>query len=146
MARSGIKLHPLHRLLIVVTSILLFLSGLCWLIIHYILAVGDPFSPWQLFIAPWSMKLHGALSMIFLIAFGSLIEGHILQGIKSKKHIRSGLSMLGSSALLILTGYGLYYFSGETARQSTSIIHSIIGIAFGVIMLIHIPRKNNSKN
>ena len=86
----------------------------------------------------WVMKVHGAAAMVALMTLGSLIPTHISRGWANKKNRWGGIVMIGTCAVLVVTGYGLYYFGGEIVRSTTSWIHSIVGCLFPLILVGHI--------
>src|SRR5215472_11574125 len=92
---------------------LLALSGVGWLICHYWLrALGPAPHPLEV----WWLRLHGAAMVGFLILFGALLPGHVKQGWRQGLNRRSGLPLLIATALLILSGYGLYYIVSDQLR------------------------------
>ena len=46
--------------------------------------------------------------------------------------------MLAGSALLIVTGYGLYYLGGETTRELTSVLHWGVGLILPGVLVWHV--------
>jgi choline-glycine betaine transporter len=55
-----------------------------------------------------------------------------------RRNHRSGLSILGMVALLIATGYGLYYVGDEQARPWISCVHWLIGLAAAGMAPLHV--------
>jgi hypothetical protein len=52
----------------------------------------------------------------------------------------SGVALIAIVIALTLTGYGLYYASGDRLRQWVSVIHWGIGLAAAAILIWHIVR------
>lgn len=94
---------------------------------------------------PWSMKIHGGLAMLFLIVTGSLATIHIQSGWRRKKNRVSAVALIAFIGTLVLSGYLLYYASGESLRSWTSIFHWVLGLALPMILVMHIymGRKAN---
>ncbi|WP_211464894.1 hypothetical protein [Collimonas silvisoli] len=141
-----IRLSRQHERWIYLIGAILFLSGLGWLIAHNFLAApgefGDAHHPSE----PWWLRLHGAAAMGFLMVIGSLLPGHIASAWRLRKNHRSGLFMLALVAVLLLTGYGLYYAGDEQSRPWISLIHWIAGTAAAAGLWLHIwlgKRKAN---
>jgi hypothetical protein len=120
------------------TIALLTLSGLAWLVAHFFLRpvteFGEAVSPFE----PWSMKLHGAVAMVLLFLIGSMLNNHIRRGLRARRNLNSGWSMIVMTVLLVLTGYGLYYLAGEATRPLWSWTHWVIGIGFAAGLPLHV--------
>jgi hypothetical protein len=94
---------------------------------------------------PWLMKVHGAAAMLALIVFGSLVPIHIRRGWRAHRNRLSGTVMVTTSALLILTGYALYYAAGEEMRVWSSAAHQVIGVGLPVLTAWHIWRGRRAR-
>ena len=132
------KLNIAHRRWIYIAFALLLLSGVLWLIFHYFLVSVTPFGNAPHPLQTWWLKLHGLAAMGMLIAFGSLMPGHIRHAWQQKKNRLSGGTMVAVMIILTLTGYALYYFAGEESRPVISAIHWLIGLAVAPLILLHI--------
>lgn len=136
--RLPVKLSQRHKRWLYATAGILFASGLGWLIAHYLFAgrgdFGDAPHPSE----PWWLRIHGAAAMGFLIALGSLLPGHISRAWHARRNHRSGLFMLTLVAVLILTGYGLYYAGDEETRPWISLLHWLIGVAAAAGLPLHV--------
>ena len=84
------------------------------------------------------MKLHGAGAMIALFFVGSVMNSHIRRAIKAGRNLESGWSMIAVLLALVITGYGLYYLASENSRPIWSAVHWIIGLAFPLVLILHI--------
>jgi hypothetical protein len=84
------------------------------------------------------MKIHGALAMVFLSVFGTLVFEHVPMGWLQNERRRSGLPLLAACGVLIITGWGLYYLGSDVARLSAHWIHLIVGALFPVLIVLHI--------
>lgn len=135
-----------QRRSVYLTMALLTLSGLAWLVAHFFLRpvteFGESVSPFE----PWSMKLHGGAAMALLFLLGSMLNNHIRRGLRARRNRRSGWSMVALTALLVLTGYGLYYLAGEVSRTAWSWVHWVIGVVFAAGLPLHVwwGRTNSS--
>lgn len=117
---------------------LLCLSGLGWLIAHFFFGGAGEFGDGSNASEPWWLRIHGGAAMGFLIVLGTLLPGHIVRAWRLRKNRRTGILMLFFSAVLVLTGYALYYAGSETLRPWISAIHWSIGIAAGVGLPLHV--------
>ena len=132
------RLSQRHERWIYSTAAVLCLSGLGWLIAHYFLAGAAEFGERHQVSEPWWMRVHGAAVMAFLVALGSLFPGHIVRAWKAKKNRRTGLLLLTILALLIITGYGLYYVADEDMRPWLSLTHWGGGLVVVAGLLLHV--------
>jgi cation transport ATPase len=119
------------------SSGILFVSGVIWAVFHYFHRSSSPFEQIISPIEPLSLKIHGAAAIAFLIVFGALIPIHMRRAWRGKRNKLSGMVILATCSLLILTGYALYYWGEPASRSVISFIHLGIGILLPVILLVH---------
>ena len=87
---------------------------------------------------PWMLKLHGAAAMAFLVALGILIPTHLKRAWQARRNRAYGGFFVTVIALLVLTGYGLYYFGDDRWRSAASWIHLILGFTAPALLGLHI--------
>lgn len=130
-AGSGIRLHPLHYRLLLAALLLVGITGVVWGILWDILE-REPDT-----LLHWLTQLHGAGAFLAMLALGSLLAQHIRFGWNARRNRISG-SVLGAvAALIVLTGYGLYY-AGEDLREWSKWIHLALGTLAFVVLPVHI--------
>lgn len=114
---------------------LLLASGLAWLALHYTVGAGagELPHPGEL----WLMRLHGAATMSALFFFGSLVPGHAPRGWRMRRQRRTGVLLWSMLALLVGTGYALYYFAPEALRPGIGMVHAGVGTALTLGLLWH---------
>ena len=117
---------------------MLFLTGAAWLVAHTWLHVEGEFGDMPHPLERWSLQAHGAIAMLFLMALGSLIRGHIRAGWRAKRSRLSGATMVAASAALIVSGWCLYYVGNEEARALISQAHWLLGLAGPIIIGAHV--------
>jgi len=132
------QLGPQHRRLTYAGLILLWVSGLLWLIFHYFMSTVAEFGVGPHPLQVWWLKLHGLAAMGTLMIFGSLMPGHIRQAWRHRKNRLSGVAMVTSMIALTLTGYALYYVGGEEWRPLISFSHWLWGLALAPLIVLHI--------
>ena len=118
-------------------AILVSVSGLGWLVVHELLAQPDEFGVVHHPLEPWLLRLHGAASMAALFVFGSLARDHALAAWRRHRHRWSGGVLIAGCALLVSTGYALYYVGSEVLRPWISVSHWVIGIAALPAFVVH---------
>ena len=131
MHRHGLRPSPWQRQGLVVVAALLMVSGAAWLALHYSLGGGGGELPHPA--EPWLMRLHGAAVFAALFAAGVMAGHHIpaaWRQARRPRHAaqrRSGLLICASAALVVLTGYALYYLVPEALRPALGWLHAGAG-------------------
>ena len=127
MKRSKLLLGPLQKRVLYWATVLLWLTGAGWLV-----------RP-----APLWLKIHGAAAIAFLLVFGTLLDQHIPAGLRQEEERPSGVWLAILCGLLVLTGWGLYYFGNEALRQWTSRLHWAVGLVLPVLLFLHVKFRKN---
>ena len=143
MSREGLRLTPWHRAFLYGVSLLTFATGASWLIAHTWMRIAGEFGEAPHPLEHWSLQLQGAVAMLFLMTFGSLVRGHILAGWRTKRSRLSGTTMVTASVALIASGWCLYYVGDEEARSLISQVHWVIGLAGPIVIGTHVLRRQN---
>lgn len=76
--------------------------------------------------------------MAFLIALGILIPMHIRRAWQARRNRANGAFFVTIIGILVVTGYGLYYFGDEHLRSITSWIHLMLGLVAPLLLVWHI--------
>jgi|GEM_PF-390833 hypothetical protein len=137
-ARIQQRLSRRHERFLYLTGSLLLLSGIGWLIGHYFLRVPAEFGGAAHPSEAWWMRLHGAAVIAFLVVFGALLPGHVVQNWRQRVNRYSGLSMVIVVVLLALSGYGLYYLVDERLRAVISMTHWLVGLTAFIALVTHV--------
>lgn len=132
---ESIRLKRFHRSLLYTVVALLFFSGAAWAYWNYLTpSLGDFVSSAK----AWAMKIHGAAAMAILVLIGTLLTAHVRFAWRAGRNRGNGAFFLSVLGILTVTGYVLYYASGEKLRAWTSWIHLGVGLALPVLLVIHI--------
>ncbi|MFN0314858.1 MAG: DUF4405 domain-containing protein [Burkholderiales bacterium] len=118
----------------------LFVSGALWVIFHYFVIIEGEFGPAIHPLQSWWLKIHGAAVMVFLFLLGTLLLSHMETAWRIGRNIPTGIAFVSFNVILVVSGYMLYYFGGETARPVISLVHWVLGLAAPVIIGIHVWR------
>jgi hypothetical protein len=85
----------------------------------------------------WVRVTHSVLSYAALLLLGYLVKAHVLPGLKARKRLRSGVSMLAVFGILGGTALGILY-SGEGTLNTVMIqVHDWLGVATVALFLFH---------
>lgn len=133
----SIRLGALHKALVFGVTIALAVTGLLWLVPHYLLASKGDFGSSTHPVEPWALRLHGAAAMGFLVALGSMLPVHVRRAWQIRRNVATGTAMLCAIVGLIATGYTLYYASSEELRPWISTIHWCVGLALLPFLVLH---------
>lgn len=136
------KLSTNQKLWLYLTGLVLLGSGLLWVLMHYFLVSEGPFGPQAGPTELWSQRIHGAAAMVFLIVLGSLIPIHMVTGWKTRRKVPTALGVVIVNIILIVSGYGLYYFGGDLSRGSAHWSHIIAGIILPIALLFHLKARD----
>lgn len=111
----------------------LLVTGLVWLALHFL----DDGSEGGTLALAWSMKLHGAAAMAGLYLLGMLWGPHIRNAWVRRRNRMAGAVFGTLTAVLVVTGYALYYVNGELPRQGAEILHWVAGVVC-IALWVHI--------
>jgi hypothetical protein len=130
-----IRLRRFQRPILYAVLALIFLSGVAWAYWNYLAASPGEF---EMSAKAWAMKIHGAAAMAVLVLVGMLLNEHVRLAWRARRNRANGSVFLSAFAFLTISGYGLYYASGERLRAWTSWIHLVMGLVLPILLLIHI--------
>ena len=138
MRRDSIRLSFRHKWTLYLVLGGVFLTGLVWTWLHYVKPGAGDFgsNPAE----AWMLKFHGGFAMLTLLMLGTLLPLHVKFAWNAQRNRPNGITLLTVFGVLILTGYGLYYIGGESLRSWTSLIHTVVGLAFPAFLIVHIWR------
>lgn len=138
---------PRHRLprwqrrALTTSGTLLLLTGILWLALHYSMGAGAGELPHPL--EAWCLRLHGLAAMAGLFVLGVLAAAHVPHGWRLSQRWRlagqqrTGVLLCALAALLVLSGYLLYYFAPDDVRPGLGWLHAGIGVVMTGVVLWH---------
>lgn len=132
---------PRSRRTLYVLTALLVATGTAWLFAHF--GRQDDALPGP--VEPWSMKIHGAAAMIMIFMAGTMVHRHVLPGWRMQRNRVAGIAMCIALGLLAATGYGLYYFDGETLRWLAERLHWGAGFLLPAVFAGHVGAARKSR-
>ncbi|HEX7951926.1 MAG TPA: hypothetical protein VF523_02530 [Burkholderiales bacterium] len=138
MTSPAMRLGKWHQTYLYASGALLVLSGALWLLFHYFVRIQGQFGDSPHPLEKWWLCAHGVCAALFLIGFGSVLPGHVRRAWTGRRNRLSGTVFFAPLAILMATGYGLYYLGDESARALVSAVHWIIGLGIPVLMGWHI--------
>lgn len=137
-AGDSIRLGRWHQGAVYAATALLVVSGIVWLVAHYLLSPAGEAGLAVHPLEPWMLRIHGAAAMIGLVTYGTLLPVHVRRAWMIRRNLGLGLGLLGAMLLLSLTGYLLYYAGGEETRPAISAVHWIAGLVVAPLLAWHV--------
>jgi hypothetical protein len=125
------------------SAIAIAISGVVYGFMKYVMTGSDPDSPlghpWQ----PGVLKAHVLAAPFLVFAFGLVARGHALPKWKSGETTgkRSGISLLGLIAPLVLSGYAVQVFTGDSLRKEMGWIHAALGAVYILAYAAHLLKR-----
>lgn len=116
----------------------LYATGIAWMALHYGVNGGAGLEDGWRVAETWLLRLHGAAAMAALVALGSVLAVHVPRAWKLSRNLPSGTTMLATALALAVTGWLLYYASGELARAWSDYAHMAIGAVAPLVVLWHL--------
>ena len=138
-AAGRARLSQRREMLVYVIFSVLWASGVGWLVFHNFLRQPGEFGELPHPSEAWWLRLHGAASFATLWLIGVLWAVHLVPAWKARRRA-SGIVLSVVLAVLVLSGYLLYYASGDEARGIIALVHWIIGAALPLFVLPHVLR------
>ncbi|MDB6074898.1 MAG: hypothetical protein JWO89_2538 [Verrucomicrobiaceae bacterium] len=138
MSRVALRFPRKAKALLYGNILLSFCTGVVWFALHRWGKVegefGTEFNPLE----PWLLKIHGASAFLAMMGFGYLLATHVHVGWRSRRNRRLGMTLVGTVALLMLSGYLLYYSAGEDFRSAVSWVHLGLGVSLPLTLGTHV--------
>ena len=139
MVRSVHRLVAWQRLALYGSGLVLVLTGVAWLALHY--GGGSDALPSPL--EAWLIKLHGLAAFLALFVFGVLAAAHIPNGWRFTHRRKwasqrsTGLVLCALAGMLAVSAFLLYYFAPDSIRPGLGWLHSGLGAAMAAVVLAH---------
>lgn len=86
------------------------------------------------------MKLHGAFSFWSLLLLGVVWRGHVRSRLRRTANRPSGLALCAAMAVLVVSGYLLYYVGSLELREASGLVHTACGLGLLAILAGHVRR------
>jgi len=116
-------------------------TGVWWLILHDFFRVRGEFGPTPNPMEKWAIAAHGATAFAALWLGGLLWVVHLRPAWRNGSRSPSGLSVAAVLALLIVTGYLLYYAGGDIFRARVALVHWTVGLATLPAFIVHVALR-----
>lgn len=111
-------------------------TAIAWLYAEYLYAPADDGIE-AYAIKHYAMMVHAAFALLFVWLAGTLAHHHMQAAWEQQRNRATGAAMALTAAVLVASGYGLWYFGGETLRAWTEIAHWISGFGIVLVLAVH---------
>lgn len=122
----------------------LWLSGATLLVLQLFLRAPDEFGVARHPLEPALHTLHGVFAVASLYLLGWLSARHVGEGWRSARRRRTGATLLGALALLVVSGFALYFLTADGARGWSTRLHDVLGTAALLPALLHWVRRRGA--
>lgn len=139
--RRSVRFSPRGRAAAYAIVAATWLTGIAWLALHFFAQRQGEFGAAPHPLEPWSLKLHGASAFASLLLAGAVWSTHILPAWHQRRRPASGLTVAATFALLIATGYLLYYAGDDALRARVATAHWVVGVLFPLLLVLHVVRR-----
>lgn len=143
--KAPVALSSAHRRVVYAALAMVAASGIAWLVLRYFLREGGEFDDLPHPLEPWMLRWHGAAAMAVLVAAGSVLPWHAWRAWQARRNVATGAAMACVLALLLVTGWALYYLPGERMHEAASLLHWVVGLALVPVALLHVLRGRRAR-
>ena len=140
IARTPAPMPAALRLTLWAAFAVLWASGCLWLALHLGLERQTEFGPLP---SPWEapvLRIHGWLAVAGVFLLGWIGGSHMLERWTARRNRNSGLVLAATGALLIVSGYALYYTT-DRLQSAAAGVHEVLGGAALLLALLHWIRR-----
>lgn len=146
MAKINLKIPQGYRRFFYLTLGLSWLSGVSfWLLRRYGFVEGD-FGPEAHFLQFPLLQIHGFAAFTMLLCLGAIFSAHVPSTWPGKRAKKSGVILVSTVTLSILSAYSLYYLVSEEWHDILADGHAILGLLLPLVLIIHIKIARKSRN
>jgi hypothetical protein len=134
--RGATPMPAALRLTIWTVFAVLWVSGCIWLVLHFAFETRTEFGPLP---NPWEasvLEIHGVLAVAAVFLIGWISSSHILERWSARRNRKSGLTLATTAAVLVVSGYMLYYTT-DRLHSMAAVAHEIIGVLAAFVAITH---------
>jgi hypothetical protein len=114
-----------------------WLSGCGWLYLDQYCSRREAFGitphPWE---GP-TLLLHGVIAIASMYVLGWLTARHITPWWRTRQRRLSGATLSAVLALLVLSGFALFFLSDDAWQRACAVAHDVLGLGVTVFAIQH---------
>ncbi len=115
----------------------LWVSGCAWLCLDQFFAQRGPFGNIPHPLAAPLLLVHGVTAIASLYLFGWITAHHALRWWAAGLRRSSGAVLAGFVALLIVSGFALFFVSSDAWQRYAAAVHDVLGVAVTLFAIRH---------
>jgi hypothetical protein len=115
----------------------LWLSGGVWLLLQYCFRNSGEFGLQPHPLQPSVLLVHGMLAVAGTWLLGWISRGHALEGWRQQQRRPSGGGLWLLCALLVSSGFALFYITSDTVHDVTAGAHEVFGAVVTIPTMVH---------
>ena len=131
------RMPALQRWLVYGLAGALWITGCVWLVLHLYFQTPTEFGAEPHVWEPPLMLVHGLIAVPALYLLGWISARHALDGWRMGRRRPSGGAMLGVLGVLAVSGFGLFFATGDFVRSAIALVHEVIGVACVGVIVVH---------
>ena len=127
-----------------ITVLFLLLSGVSLLLLDNFFFIETPYGHRENPLIDEVKLIHYLFGYSLIFCLGVIYKSHIRVKVLSvnKNRRKSGLTLIISVLMLVISGIGLFYIVDETLSEVVEYIHIIIGFTFSFFFFIHLYKRS----
>lgn len=132
----GALLSRRISLALLVALAALWLSGVAWLLLHYVWATPGEFGVIRHPLEAPILLVHGVIAMVALFLLGWFAGRHA-GAASSGRRVASGWWLTVMTAVLVVAGCAQLFLTNAEWQSATAIVHEVTGVALLLPVLLH---------
>jgi len=134
--RAATPMPAALRLTIWTVFALLWASGCAWLVLHFGFETRTEFGPLPNPEEASVLEIHGVLAVAAVFLTGWISGSHIIERWSARRNRKSGLTLASTAAVLVVSGYMLYYTT-DRLHSMAAVVHELIGVLAVLVAVTH---------
>jgi hypothetical protein len=136
-ARHHRRMSKRQRLAVYGVVGALWASGCLWLCLDQFFAKRGQFGSIPNPLEPPLLLIHGILAILSLYLFGWLTARHVVRWWPGRLRRLGGGSLAAFLALLVVSGFALFFVTDDEWQHISRLIHDVLGLAVTLFAIQH---------
>ena len=115
----------------------LWATGCAWLILDQFFSGRGPFGATPHPLEAPLLLLHGVISIVSMYLFGWITARHVLRWWPARTRRWSGGALAAFIAVLVVSGFALFFLTGDEWIRDTAVSHEVFGVAVTLFAIRH---------
>lgn len=116
-------------------------TGFVWLLLDTFSQREGDFGPEKHPAQFYLIRFHGALAMGMMVIFGGLLATHVRHYWRKREKRATGVILIATWTLLMVSAYTLYYAGGEVLRVVAHWMHIALGLGLPLWLIVHVWQR-----